>query len=355
LLLDSKSTFILLCAKLRLLADSKHHVNPKRSNRVFILTEVIKSQCISWGTTRRIATESLLSPLMFSQLLKTKIEAELTAHKGEAVAIHGFESATGGCINEAASLQTNHGSYFVKWNSIERYPGMFEAEAKGLNLLTETNAIHIPKVVGVGQAGNWSFLLLEHLEPSFQSLNFWENFGRAVAELHQNTNAQFGLDHNNYIGSLPQDNKWHGDWVSFFVEQRLEAQVRTARNDGGMSSARVRNFERLYQRLDEIFPQEKPALLHGDLWSGNFMTGPTGEACIFDPAAYYGHREMDIAMTHLFGGYNQLFYDAYAQVSPLAGNFESRLEICNLYPLLVHLNLFGEGYLHRIENIVKKF
>ncbi len=292
---------------------------------------------------------------MISLALQTQIELDLSTHLTLPIKIDGAQGVSGGCINEAASISTNEGTFFVKWNSTERYPGMFEAEAKGLSLLNESNTLRIPKVICTGQANHWSYLLLEHLDSGFQNPTFWEDFGAALAKMHQNTNENFGFDHQNYIGSLKQGNKWHGDWVSFFVEERLEAQVRLSRNDGKMESSTVNQFERLYRRLGEIFPEEAPALLHGDLWSGNFMTGPKGDACIFDPAVYYGHREMDIAMTSLFGGYNKIFYNAYNQAYPLANDWNNRLDICNLYPLLVHLNLFGEGYLRRIENIVGKF
>lgn len=292
---------------------------------------------------------------MLSPTLHQAINLTLTAHFGEVVETKLVSFLSGGDINQAARLSAPQGDFFVKWNSASRFPGMFEAEAKGLAVLAAANAIKIPLVIEHGIAADEAFLILEYLDTETEVSDYWEVFGAAIAKLHQTTHDSFGLDHDNYIGSLPQSNKRHDDWVSFFVEQRLEAQIRMARDDGQMGASTVKCFEKLYRRLGEIFPVEPPALLHGDLWSGNFQTGPDGKACIYDPAVYFGHREMDIAMTQLFGGYNKTFYDTYNQISPLADDWKSRRDVCNLYPLLVHLNLFGGSYLHSINKIVNKF
>lgn len=270
-------------------------------------------------------------------------------------AIQSAQWQSGGDINSAATFSSSKGEFFIKWNDAAKYPGMFEAEAKGLQLLKSPGVIRVPEVVEVGVAGSFSFLLLECIQEEAAQSNSMQNFGRALAKMHQTTTGQYGLDHPNYIGSLPQSNKRHDTWVSFFVHERLEAQVKQAVDRGFMGANTAHRFERLYQELDAIFPTELPALLHGDLWGGNYMIGPKGEAYIFDPAVYFGHREMDLAMTRLFGGYNQMFYDAYNELSPLAHGWEDRVSICNLYPLLVHLNLFGGSYLLSIEKIVSKF
>ena len=180
-------------------------------------------------------------------------------------------------------------------------------------------------------------------------------FGKQLAQLHQNTNTSFGLEESNYIGSLLQQNNLHNNWIDFFINERLKPQIKLARDNGKIDLSTITKFERLYTKLDEIFPEEPPALLHGDLWSGNFMVDEKGGPVIIDPAVYFGHREMDIAMTKLFGGFNQQLYQSYNEHFPLEKGWEQRVDICNLYPLMVHVNLFGGGYLEQVKSILNKF
>lgn len=287
--------------------------------------------------------------------IQLAIEDRLTEHTGSLTTTLNIHTVGGGSINDAFHLETTTGSFFLKVNSSVQFPGMFEAEAKGLEFLDLPGVIRIPKVIFHDQRGDQAFLVLEYLESGPMEPDFWENFGQSIAMLHKFGGNYFGMEHENYIGSLVQHNKRHDDWVSFFRSMRLAPQVKMAMDAGKMPAQTARHFERLYHQLPEIFPRERPALLHGDLWSGNYMCGPDGKACIFDPAVYYGHREMDIAMTQLFGGYNQKFYDAYNEVHPLSPEWMDRIPICNLYPLLVHVNLFGGGYLASVQRIVEKY
>jgi len=163
------------------------------------------------------------------------------------------------------------------------------------------------------------------------------------------------LDHNNYIGSLHQSNQKHDKWVSFFIEERLNPQLKLAYDSGKINSSILEKFEVMFLVLEEIFPVEKPSLLHGDLWSGNLMTDNFGNPCLIDPAVYFGFREMDLAMTTLFGGFDSEFYESYQRINHLETGWQERFDICNLYPLLVHVNLFGEGYLSSVKNILKRF
>lgn len=261
----------------------------------------------------------------------------------------------GGDINEAICLQTDQGDFFIKWNNAKRYPGMFEAEAKGLELLKEADELFIPSVIGSGTAGNDSFLLLEFVTPGARIGRFMEDFGRSLARLHKHTAQEFGLDHDNYIGSLPQSNRNHDNWPDFFAIERLEKQVKMARNAHEIDSGTVAAFERLYKHFSSIFPIEPPALIHGDLWGGNYMTSPEGKACIYDPAVYYGHREMDIGMSRLFGGFGNEFYEAYNSEYPMGKGWNERIDICNLYPLMVHVNLFGGSYAYSVKSILRRF
>jgi fructosamine-3-kinase len=155
------------------------------------------------------------------------------------------------------------------------------------------------------------------------------------------------------MGSLPQSNKKHTTWNEFFVEERLKKQVSLAGDYFSFSDHAA--FDRLYKRLDALLPVEPPALLHGDLWGGNYMISPAGKACLIDPAVYYGHREVDISMTTLFGGFDEHFYFSYEEEYPLEKGWRERLDIFKLYPLLIHLNLFGSGYLGSILNTIRRF
>ncbi len=165
----------------------------------------------------------------------------------------------------------------------------------------------------------------------------------------------FGLDHDNYMGSLPQQNTQSPVWTNFFIRCRLEPQVRLAVEKGLLETSALRHFERLYQALPAIFPEEAPSLLHGDLWSGNFLCDENSRPVLIDPAVYFGHRSMDLAMTTLFGGFEKSFYESYAYHFPFPANYRELWEICNLYPLLIHLNLFGESYRRKILYTIQRF
>lgn len=286
---------------------------------------------------------------------KTVIEEVLTKKLNTEVRLVDIARVGGGSINEAYRLDTRKGIFFVKINSAKKYPQMFEKEALGLKLLRETNTLEVPEVIATGNTGEETFLLLPYIFSKAMLSNFWSLFGEQLAALHSHTQPVFGLDHDNYIGSLVQTNGMHDSWIPFFIEERLEPQLRLARNQGRVGSSTTQAFQRFYNRLDELFPAEPPALLHGDLWSGNFMVGEQGEPVLIDPAVYYGHREMDLAMSQLFGGFSPSFYEAYHAHCPLKKGWQKRLDYCNLYPLMVHVNLFGGSYLESVKAILNPF
>jgi len=292
---------------------------------------------------------------MLAHKLKTTIEAELSKIFKTNIIIKEIRSLSGGCINNAALLISNKERFFIKWNSANKYPGMFQVEMDGLLLLSNANNIALPKAIFAGEVDDTAFLLLNYVDSASQKNNFWEHFGQSLALLHKNTNAEFGLAHNNYIGALYQYNAFEKTWPEFFVNQRLEKQVKMAFDKHLLNTVHLKHFNGLYQQLGNIFPNEPPALLHGDLWSGNYLTGADGLACIIDPAVYYGHREMDLGMSKLFGGFSAAFYASYNQTYPLEKSWSQRTDICNLYPLLVHLNLFGLSYLRNIDVVIRKF
>ncbi len=292
---------------------------------------------------------------MFPDFFKTSCEQVLTEEFGRYIAVKGVDNVGGGCINEAVKIKTDAGDFFLKWNDADRYPEMFEKEAKGLQVLYDAQSIKIPEIVLCHTVESVSYLVLEFIKSGNRKTDFWRVFGESLANLHMNTHKSFGLDYDNYIGSLVQRNKQHNEWNTFFVEERLERQILLAMDSGKINTSHVKRFQNLYKYLPEIFPEEKPALLHGDLWSGNFMVDAGGSACLIDPAVYYGHREADLAFTQLFGGFDTEFYSAYDNILSLEKGFSQRADIYNLYPLMVHVNLLGGGYLHTVETILKKF
>ncbi len=262
---------------------------------------------------------------------------------------------SGGDINQAFCLRGKYrNQWFLKTNPRPHSALMFRREAQGLALLGASGVIRTPRVFGYGedQAGN-AFLLLEFVESARSTPLFWERFGRQLAALHTQTSAFFGFAHDNFIGRLPQSNRRCETWPEFYADERLRPQMRMAREQGLLDKAAEQQLERLCQHLGEICPNEPPALIHGDLWSGNFLSDARGEPVLIDPAAAYAHREMDIAMSRLFGGFDARFYAAYQESWPLAPGFEARIEVYQLYYLLVHVNLFGRSYEGSVRRILQ--
>lgn len=266
-----------------------------------------------------------------------------------------FSYAGGGCINHVWVCETQSGSLFLKWNALEAFPKMFEAEAKGLQLLKRSCPLYVPGVICAGKADQFQFLVLENVTEGSRSKDYWTNFGAGLARLHQATADEFGLDHDNYIGSLRQINTEASSWTDFFREQRLEVQLKLARDAGKVDASLAQKFESLFTRLGNLLPEEPPSLVHGDLWGGNIMITNEGQPCLIDPAVYFGSREMDLAMTQLFGGFDNSFFCDYENVFPLQQGYRDRLDLYNLYPLLVHVNLFGGGYVRQVHSIVQRF
>ena len=283
------------------------------------------------------------------------IEAQLGKKLKQKIHFKRVSPVSGGSINHAARLDTTNGTFFLKANDTFLYPGMFEKEAHGLQLLKETKLFTIPEVVLTGEEEGLAFLILRHMESKLKNKNFWESFGNSLAKIHKLTSQSFGFSENNYIGSLVQSNREHNRWTNFFIEERLEKQLQLAVSAGRIDSSDSNFFNRIYTRYESLATEEPPALIHGDLWSGNIITGTNGEPCLVDPAVYYGHREMDISMTRLFGGFDEEFYTSYNSEYPLQSGFEERMDIHNLYPLMVHVNLFGGSYLNQVKNIVRRF
>ena len=282
-------------------------------------------------------------------------EAILEDGTGRSIKVLNTQFKSGGCINNALKLITTEGEYFLKWQT--GIPDdMFQKETKGLKLLSNTNSIKIPRVIAYGELEGKHYLLMEHIESTPPSISYWEDFGIALAEMHRgNTAENFGLDHDNYIGKLPQPNDETNNWIDFFIRYRLEFQLKLAIKNHLVSNDLIDRYRRFYDLLPELLPVNKPSLLHGDMWSGNVMVGNDGKVCLIDPAVYYGHREIELAFTQMFGGFGYDFYSAYQATYPMEPGFEKRVEIYNMYPHMVHVNLFGTSYLNGVESVLRRY
>ncbi|TFV96202.1 ketosamine-3-kinase [Algoriphagus kandeliae] len=268
-----------------------------------------------------------------------------------------FKSATliaAGNHNQGIRLSSSEGVFFLKLN-FDHEKDILVREAQGLDLLRKSTFLKVPEVYGFGRVEDYNYLLTEFIPGGRKAPNYWENLGIGLAHLHLTQQDYFGLHQDNFIASLYQKNLHTENWLDFFIEQRLEPLLGKAYFDRLIPLDFLKKFQEIYPKLQGIFPEESPSLVHGDLWSGNVIIHEDGQPCLIDPAIYFGHREMDLAFSRLFGGFDSQFYEAYESVFPLEPGFENRMGIYNLYPLLVHLNLFGTAYLPGIEKIVNRF
>lgn len=279
---------------------------------------------------------------------------------GTTVFADGVSPVYGGDINESFVLSLSNGRrVFVKTNRAGALD-MFEAENRGLSVIRSTGTISVPDVIHSGIYGDRAYLMMEYLSGVSRQIDFWEQFAYSLADMHKADTAsfvkirRFGFDTDNYIGSGIQINTPKDRWIDFFVECRLQPQIKRARNCFSPEDLdRVSRFLDLVPKL--LTEPENPALIHGDLWSGNFITGNDGYAWLIDPAAYVGHPEAEIAMTELFGGYDARFYDAYRESGLISPGYSDRRDIYNLYHMLNHLNLFGMSYYGAVMRIINKY
>lgn len=289
----------------------------------------------------------------------TQAIAESLAEAGDQGPITDATRVGGGDINQAARIETTQGSYFVKWH--EGAPNrFFECETLGLDLLRKANAVRVPEVIGYGMVGDGetAFLVLEWIgQGPAKGVGPAERLGFTLAAQHQARYEFYGLDYDNYIGKLAQPNKRRDSWIAFYRDKRLGVQRKLAKRLGRMPAQRERLLDRLMDSLDRWIEESacQPSLLHGDLWAGNWMVAPDGQPVIIDPAVYYGDREADLAMTSLFGGFPAAFYDAYNEIFPTRPGYEERQPLYQLYYLLCHLNLFGEGYGGSVDGILRQY
>ena len=272
------------------------------------------------------------------------------------------EKIYGGDINKAWRLELEDGSVvFMKTNTPSNAL-FFEAEAKGLEAMRSTNTIGIPKVLEYGKNEEYSYLILEYLRPANRIQNYWETFGHELALMHKasgtatwgNKPVMFGFPSDNFIGYTKQINTPSESWIDFYRDCRLVPQIKMA--DRYFDSAVRTKFTKLLDNLGSLLEEpSEPALLHGDLWSGNMLCGPDGKAWILDPACYYGHAEVDLAMTQLFSQLPSAFYSAYNEINPISPEYAQRRDLYHLYQLLNHLNMFGAGYFGEVVSILNEY
>jgi fructosamine-3-kinase len=292
-------------------------------------------------------------------VIPAAVAEALRPHVG---AIRRTEPVGGGCIAHATRLETDRGHFFLKWAEGEA-GRTFEAEAEGLRVLGAAAGpeLVVPQVLAAQDAREGpGFLLMDWIEPGRPGRSDWERFGAALAALHRaeapsGDGGRYGFDADNWIGSKPQRNGWAASWPTFFGERRLRAQAETVRTRGAWNAAWDRPLDRLIARLPELLPAAPPpSVLHGDLWGGNALATADGRFAIIDPAVYVGHREADLAMTELFGGFDAAFYVGYRAAWPLEPGYAERREVYNLFHLINHLT-HGPGYAGSVERILRRF
>ncbi len=289
---------------------------------------------------------------MATQLSCDPIAQQIQAATGKPFTLVQAVSVGGGCINSAYRLEGSEAVYFIKLNRKERLP-MFAAESSGLEEMFATGTVRVPRPICHGVSGTQSFLALEYVDLRSAGGACDPLLGQQLASLHRIAQANFGWHRENTIGSSPQPNTVHRDWIGFWRDCRLGFQLKLAETQG-FGGKLQREGEKLMECLPAFFEayQPKPSLLHGDLWGGNYASDVTGLPVIFDPACYYGDREADIAMTELFGGFGKGFYAAYADAYPLEPGYTTRKTLYNLYHIINHLNLFGGGYLSQATQMM---
>ena len=291
--------------------------------------------------------------------LADTLTAALDAPPRDVRAVHG------GDISHAARFTADGRHYLVKWHSRPPtpppgWPDMFTAEAQGLTRLAEAGAVRVPapRSFAAAQDDCPAYIVLEWIETGHgDQREAGVKLGRGLAVLHRVTAEAYGLDHGNYCGATPQANGWMDSWIAFYAERRLGWQMDLAGQAGLMHRERRRRLERLIDRLERWIDEAavRPALLHGDLWGGNWLVAADGDPALIDPAIYFGDREAELAMCHLFGGFPGDFFRAYDEAWPPAAGRDDRLPLYQLYHLLNHLNLFGEGYGGQVDAILRRY
>jgi protein-ribulosamine 3-kinase len=291
------------------------------------------------------------------EILIEEIGNCLSAKFGKKIFVLLEKSLGGGCISQTSKLETSEGNFFLKWNN-NCAPDIFLREADGLRELGKVKNpfLKIPEVISAKEANTTpGFIILGYFPPSSGGNNGDENLGKGLATIHETSSEKFGFYQDNYCGTTVQDNKWNSNLTDFFGQQRLWHLVTKINSERGVDSSQIKLFEKLVGRLPELIPATgKPALIHGDLWSGNYMFS-SGRPVLIDPAACYADREMEFGIMTLFGGFTQRFWDSYNEVYPLPSGWKGRNKLYQLYHVLNHFYLFGGGYGQHAVDIARLY
>ena len=267
-------------------------------------------------------------------------------------------TVSGGCIADSRKVNLESGKVYFLKQLHGSSSSTFDAEERGLTELRKSGTVRVPKVVSIGA----DFMLLQWIEEGFsRTSSSMEMLGSQFAEMHRYRGKKFGFSEDNFLGGSPQSNQpskeGSQNWAIFYAENRLEFQISLAVKNGYATGVMRRLMDNLIKKVPEIISgtEEEPSLMHGDLWSGNYLIDESGIPWLIDPAVYYGHREADLAMTSLFGGFSNLFYSAYKSTYPIASGYADREPLYQLYHLLNHLNLFGTGYYSQVISILRRY
>lgn len=264
-------------------------------------------------------------------------------------------SLSGGDISRVCRLEGSARSFLLKINNGADGEAMFKAEKLGLEAIADSGKIQTPEVYYCGRYAKNAVLVIEFIENQSGDRKAFTRLGKKLAGLHRTTADRFGWKQDNFIGKLKQSNQWDPDWTAFYVEQRLWPQIELAVSKRLLNRRDLPDKQKFYDLGKNLFSDITPSLLHGDLWSGNFLISRQGVPYLIDPAVYYGHCEVDLAMSRLFGGFPESFYQAYFEEIPAANGAAERNDIYQLYYLLVHLNMFGSSYYHSVRRIFDRY
>ena len=271
------------------------------------------------------------------------------------LSIENIKPISGGDIAQAFQLTTQSGQFLCKYLQKPEALAMFQSEMDGLDAIRKAGSILTPKVFLCEPFENGAFLVMEFINSKRPTDAEMATFGRQLAQLHSRPAEYFGWKENNYIGSLKQSNQIHDNWAEFYVSERLQPQLELAADNRMLHPSETPSFNKMISVIRELGDFKRSSLLHGDLWSGNFLIAENGSPFLIDPAVYCGHCEVDIAMSRLFGGFSSSFYRAYEDLIPGDPLSNDRIKIYQLYYLLVHLNLFGSSYYSSVSSILKEY
>lgn len=278
-------------------------------------------------------------------VISEKLEGEIVSTK----------PLSGGSISSAYLINTTQAQFFIKINSADSAIEMFHAEQKGLEAIEYTDTIAVPHVHLVGTHNENAYILMDYVESKRPTPSDYGKLGEKLAMLHQIKADKFGFSSDNFIGSLPQSNNTHGNWSEFYWSERISPQFELAMEKELLRSEEIPSIEQFINIFNSVTSNVEPSILHGDLWGGNYLISNEGTPYLIDPAVYYGHYMVDIAMSQLFGSFGSEFYNSYHKIIAKSENYNEQIDLYQLYFLLVHLNMFGKGYYSSVSTILKRY